>query len=138
MNAPDLGDLGSFPTQGDPRLFRVGPPEGQPTQGDELTRLLVRFADGVVVAVVVAWSQLQTWGLHRVHGGGSKVIPIVGVKEFLLHRVDALDLSFCRCFPAKRRYSCSLGVVAVRRPSHRLGGLGVGRNGPLNPIEGGS
>ena len=29
-------------------------PEGQPTQGDELTRLLVRFADGVVVAVVVA------------------------------------------------------------------------------------
>ena len=26
-----------------------------------------------------------------------------------------------------QRYSCSLGVVAVRRPSHRLGGLGVGR-----------
>ena len=44
-----------------------------------------------------------------------------------LHHVDALDLSSCRCFPAKKRYSCSLGVVAVRRPSHRLGGLGVGR-----------
>ena len=26
-----------------------------------------------------------------------------------------------------QRYSCSLGVVAVRRPSQRLGGLGVGR-----------
>ena len=45
----------------------------------------------------------------------------------LLHHVDALDLSSCRCFPAKKRYSCSLGFVAVRRPSHRLGGLGVGR-----------
>ena len=55
------------------------------------------------------------------------MIPIVGVKEFLLHHVDALDLSSCRCFPAKKRYSCSLGVVAVRRPSHCLGGLGVGR-----------
>ena len=44
-----------------------------------------------------------------------------------LHHVDALDLSSCRCFPAKKRYSCSLGVVAVRRPSHRLGGLGVRR-----------
>ena len=28
MNAPDLGDLGSFPTQGAPRLFRKGPPGG--------------------------------------------------------------------------------------------------------------
>ena len=27
----------------------------------------------------------------------------------------------------RRQFSCSLGVVAVRRPSHRLGGLGVGR-----------
>ena len=26
-----------------------------------------------------------------------------------------------------QRYSCSLGVFAVRRPSHRLGGVGVGR-----------
>ena len=31
--------LGSFPTQGAPRLFRVGVC-GQPTQGDELTRLI--------------------------------------------------------------------------------------------------
>ena len=28
MNAPDLGDLGSFHTQGAPRLFRKGPPGG--------------------------------------------------------------------------------------------------------------
>ena len=28
MNAPDLGDLGSFPTQGAPRLFRKGPSGG--------------------------------------------------------------------------------------------------------------
>ena len=52
------------------------------------------------------------------------VLSIVGV----LHRVDALDLSSCS-FPAnsdqRSAYSCSLGVVAVRRPSH--GGLGVGR-----------
>ena len=58
------------------------------------------------------------------------VLSIVGVKEFLLHHVDALDLSSCS-FPAisdqRSAYSCSLGVVAVRRPSHRLGGLGVGR-----------
>ena len=58
------------------------------------------------------------------------VLSIVGVREFLLHRVDALDLSSCS-FPAisdqRSAYSCSLGVVAVRRPSHRLGGLGVGR-----------
>ena len=58
------------------------------------------------------------------------VLSIVGVKEFLLHHVDALDLSSCS-FPAisdqRSVYSCSLGVVAVRRPSHRLGGLGVGR-----------
>ena len=58
------------------------------------------------------------------------VLSIVGVKEFLLHRVDALDLSSCS-FPAnsdqRSAYSCSLGVVAVRRPSHALGGLGVGR-----------
>ena len=58
------------------------------------------------------------------------VLSIVGVKEFLLHRVDALDLSSCS-FPAisdqRSAYSCSLGVVAVRRLSHRLGGLGVGR-----------
>ena len=54
------------------------------------------------------------------------VLSIVGV----LHRVDALDLSSCS-FPAnsdqRSAYSCSLGVVAVRRPSHALGGLGVGR-----------
>ena len=54
------------------------------------------------------------------------VLSIVGVKEFLLHRVDALDRSSCS-FPALMLYSCSLGVVAIRRPSHRLGGLGVGR-----------
>ena len=58
------------------------------------------------------------------------VLSIVGVKEFLLHHVDALDLSSCS-FPAnsdqRSAYSCSLGVVAVRRPSHALGGLGVGR-----------
>ena len=58
------------------------------------------------------------------------VLSMVGVKEFLLHHVDALDLSSCS-FPAisdqRSAYSCSLGVVAVRRPSHRLGGLGVGR-----------
>ena len=58
------------------------------------------------------------------------VLSIVGVKEFLLHHVDALDLSSCS-FPAisdqRSAYSCSLGVVAVRRPSHRVGGLGVGR-----------
>ena len=54
------------------------------------------------------------------------VLSIVGVKEFLLHRVDALDRSSCS-FPAWMLYSCSLGVVVVRRPSHRLGGLGVGR-----------
>ena len=60
-----------------------------------------------------------------VHGEASE--PIVGVKEFFLHHVDALDLSSSRCFPAKKRYFCSLGVVALRRPSHRLGGLGVGR-----------
>ena len=58
------------------------------------------------------------------------VLSIVGVREFLLHRVDALDLSSCS-FPAisdqRSAYSCSLGVVAVRRPSHHLGGLGVGR-----------
>ena len=58
------------------------------------------------------------------------VLSIVGVKEFLLHHVDALDLSSCS-FPATRdqrsAYSCSLGVVAVHRPSHRLGGLGIGR-----------
>ena len=54
------------------------------------------------------------------------VLSIVGVKEFLLHHVDALDRSSCS-FPAWMLYSCSLGVVAVRRPSHRLGGLGVGR-----------
>ena len=74
--------LGSFPTQGAPRLFRVGVC-CQPTQGDELTRLIwciqghflpkapraclglvanprqrinapATFADDVVVAVVVA------------------------------------------------------------------------------------
>ena len=28
MNAPDLGDLGSFPTQGAPCQFRKGPPRG--------------------------------------------------------------------------------------------------------------
>ena len=54
------------------------------------------------------------------------VLSIVGVKEFLLHHVDALDRSSCS-FPAWMLYSCSLGVVAVRRLSHRLGGLGVGR-----------
>ena len=58
------------------------------------------------------------------------VLSIVGVKEFLLHHVDALDLSSCS-FPAnsdqRSAYSCSLGVVAVRRPSHALGGLGIGR-----------
>ena len=58
------------------------------------------------------------------------VLSMVGVKEFLLHHVDALDLSSCS-FPAnsdqRSAYSCSLGVVAVRRPSHALGGLGVGR-----------
>ena len=54
MNAPNLGDLGSFPTQGAPRQFRVGPPKGSTNPRRELTRLLVRFADGVVVAVVVA------------------------------------------------------------------------------------
>ena len=63
------------------------------------------------------------------------VLSIVGVKEFLLHHVDALDLSSCS-FPAisdlRSAYSCSLGVVAVRRPSHRLGGLGVGLTGPLD------
>ena len=32
-----------------------------------------------------------------------------------------------RSATSDQRYSCSLGVVAVRRPSHRLGGLGVGR-----------
>ena len=45
--------LGSFPTRGAPRLFRAGVC-CQPTEGDELTRLIWRFADGVVVAVVVA------------------------------------------------------------------------------------
>ena len=59
MNTPNLGDLGSFPTQGAPSLFRVGP--NQPTKGDELTHLLVHFADVVVVAVVVA--QLRRAGL---------------------------------------------------------------------------
>ena len=58
------------------------------------------------------------------------VLSIVGVKEFLLHHVDALDRSSCS-FPAnsdqRSAYSCSLGVVAVRRPLHALGGLGVGR-----------
>ena len=92
-------------------------------------RLLVRFADGVVVAVVVAQRTEWTWGLHRVHGE-AMVLSIVGVKEFLLHHVDAVDLSSCS-FPAnsdqRSAYSCSLGVVAVRRPSHALGGLGVGR-----------
>ena len=45
-----------------------------------------------------------------------------------LHHVDALDLSSCRRrIGTKRQFSCSLGVVVVRRPSHRLGGLGVGR-----------
>ena len=92
-------------------------------------RLLVHFADVVVVAVVVAQRTEWTWGLHRVHGE-AMVLSIVGVKEFLLHRVDALDLSSCS-FPAnsdqRSAYSCSLGVVAVRRPSRALGGLGVGR-----------
>ena len=32
-----------------------------------------------------------------------------------------------RSATSDQRYSCSLGVVAVRRPSQRLGGLGVGR-----------
>ena len=89
----------------------------------------MRFADGVVVAVVVAQRTEWTWGLHRVHAE-AMVLSIVGVKEFLLHHVDALDLSSCS-FPAnsdqRSAYSCSLGVVAVRRPSHALGGLGVGR-----------
>ena len=89
----------------------------------------MHFADVVVVAVVVAQRTEWTWGLHRVHGE-AMVLSIVGVKEFLLHRVDALDLS-SRSFPAnsdqRSAYSCSLGVVAVRRPSPALGGLGVGR-----------
>ena len=54
------------------------------------------------------------------------VLSIVGV----LHRVDALDLSSCSTSAnsdQRSAYSCSLGVVAVRRPSHALGGLGVGR-----------
>ena len=58
------------------------------------------------------------------------VLSIVGVKEFLLHHVDALDLSSCSFPPIsdqRSAYSCSLGVVAVRRPSRALGGLGVGR-----------
>ena len=67
------------------------------------------------------------------------VLSIIGVKEFLLHHVDALDLSSCS-FPAisdqRSAYSCSLGVVAVRRPSHRLGGLGFGRK-PLKHLGGG-
>ena len=36
--------LGSFPTQGAPRVFRVGVC-GQPTQGDELTRLTSLLVD---------------------------------------------------------------------------------------------
>ena len=45
-----------------------------------------------------------------------------------LHHVDTLDLSSCRRrIGTRRQFSCSLGVVVVRRPSHRLGGLGVGR-----------
>ena len=105
----------------------MGPPEGQPTQGDELTCQLVRFADVVVVAVVVAQPHDGLGGsigssTHR----RSQGVP----RGRTIHQVDALDLRSCS-FPAisdqRSAYSCSLGVVAVRRPSPRLGGLGVGR-----------
>ena len=86
----------------------------------------MHFADVVVVAVVVAqWRRAGFGGSI-----GSMGKPWSYPSSEVLHRVDALDLSSCSFWAnsdQRSAYSCSLGVVAVRRPSRALGGLGVGR-----------